>query len=378
MVVLTDEQQMIVDSATQLAENEFSTTPGDRDGEIPWDNIKALADAGFIGANFDLEYGGGGFSEFETILLIDAVGRVCPETAFFVHTQSLVAPRVIHDFGSDAAKEKYLPSIVDGSSAIAIAISEPNAGSDIGSMTTCIEERDGELVLNGEKTWVSNVPAATAAVVWTKFPEGLGAVVIDLDTPGVEIGEHFTNMADHTQTQFFLNDVVVPTENILIRGRDRFSELLQNLNWERLGNAMVSNTIAACALDAAVEYAQDRQQFDQPIADFQGIEWKLADMVSELEISRAMTYQTAGNALEQGGYPDQMSASIAKVNAANMVEEVTSEALQIHGANGYQQGHALEFLYRFGRANRIAAGTDEMQRNLIASEVKKRGIPTVY
>ena len=242
-------------------------------------------------------------------------------------------------------------------------------------MNTTVEERDGELVLNGEKIWVSSVQDSTAAVVWTKFPEGLGSVLIGFDWDGVEIAEHYTNMAGHTQTQFYMEDVVVPKSHVLVRGKEAFKEQLKALNWERMGSATIALTQAMSALDLAIDYAKNREQFGQPIGDFQGIEWKLADMAKKVHAARALIHQAGQRAHEQGGVPDQFETAIAMLFTAEIAEWVVSEALQIHGANGYQQGHPMEYLYREVRGRRIGAGTDEMQKNQIASLLKKQGLP---
>ena len=377
MIPLSDEQQMVVSSLEQLAEQEFADNAFTWDGEPPMENVELLAEQGFLGINIAEEYGGGGMGEFEAMLTIEAVGRVCPDTAEYLYNQQMVAPRAIEMFGSEAVKERYLPGVTAGEKSIAVAISEPEAGSDVGSMSTTVEERDGELVLNGEKIWVSHIEQADAAVVWAKFPEGLGSLVLDLDSAGIEIAQHYTNMADHVQTQFYMEDIVIPEENVLTRGKEGFKNQLKALNWERLGSATLSNAIAGCAIDHALEYAQQREQFGQPIGDYQGIEWKLADMVKQLEGSRALTYRAAVNAHEQGRIPDRLDASIAKLTSGEMVEAVVSEALQIHGANGYQREHPLEYLYRLARGRRLAAGTDEIQKNTIADVLKRDGLPSL-
>jgi alkylation response protein AidB-like acyl-CoA dehydrogenase len=377
MLALSSEQEMLVSSLEDLAREEFAEDAFEWAGEPPWPNIELLADRGYLGINVDEAYGGGGMSEFEAMLTIEAVGRVCPDTAEFLYNQQMVAPRAIEMFGTEAAKERYLPPVTGGEDAIAIAISEPEAGSDVGAMNTRVEddEATGDLVVTGEKIWVSNVRHASAAVVWAKFSEGLGAFVLEFDWEGVEVQEHYTNMAGHNQTHFYMEDVTVPEENVLARGRDGFKRVLRALNWERVGSATLANSFARCAVDEALEYAGDREQFGQPIGEFQGMEWKLADMVKELEASRTLTYRAALNAREAGEAPDRLETSLAKLYSGEMVERVTSEALQIHGANGYQQGHPLEYLYRQARGRRLAAGTDEVQKNQIASALKDGGLP---
>jgi alkylation response protein AidB-like acyl-CoA dehydrogenase len=375
MLDLSPEQEMLVSSLEDIAENEFSDDAFSWSGAPPWKNVELLGDRGFLGINIAEEYGGGGMSELNAMLSIEAVGKVCPDTAEFLYNQQMVAPRAIEMFGSEAAKERYLPPVTAGEDSIAIAISEPEAGSDVGSMGTRVTEGGDDLVIDGEKIWVSNVEHSNAAVVWTKFPEGLGSVVVEFDWDGVEVEQHYTNMAEHQQSHFLMNEVTVPQENVLTRGEEGFKQQLQALNWERLGSATLANSWARCALDKALGYAKQRTQFDQPIADFQGIEWKLADMTKELEASRALTYRAARKAQYTERIPNRLEASLAKLYASETTEQVVSEALQIHGANGYQRGHALEYLYRIARGRRLAAGTDEVQKNQIAAELKRSGIP---
>ncbi|SEH18187.1 Acyl-CoA dehydrogenase [Natronorubrum sediminis] len=375
MISLSPEQEMLVSSLEDLAEREFTDKAFEWDGP-PWENVELLAEQGFLGINIAEEYGGGGMTEFDAVLTIEAVGRVCPDTAEFLYNQQMVAPRAIEMFASEEAKERYLPPVLDGEDAIAIAISEPEAGSDVGSMRTHVEEdEDGTLVLNGEKIWVSHVEQSSAAVVWTKFPEGLGSVIVDFDAEGVDVEQHYANMAEQHQTHFRMENVAVPEENVLTRGKDGFKNQLQALNWERLGSATVANAWARCALDKALDYVQTREQFDQQIGDFQGVEWMLAEMTKELEASRALTHRAAVRAHNRGEAPDRLDSSLAKLYAGQMVEEVTSTSLQLHGANGYQQGHPLEYLYRLARGRRLAAGTDEIQKNQIAAAVKRNGLP---
>lgn len=377
MLSLSAEQRMIVDSLSELAETEFTDDAFEWDGETPWRNVELLADRGFLGINIDEEYGGGGLSELEAILSIEVVGAVCPDTAQFLYEQQMVGPRAIEMFGTETVKERYLEPVTAGESAIAIGISEPEAGSDVKSMNTTVREEGGELVMNGEKTWVSRVRESDAAVVWTHFDEGLGTVVLDLDADGVEVQQHFTNMAGHEQTHFYIEDVVIPEENVLTRGSDGFKQQLKALNWERLGSSALANAFARNALEKALEYSEDRVQFDQSIGEFQGIEWKLADATKRLQASRALTYSAGQSAIDAGRTPDRLETAVAKLYASEMVETVVSESLQVHGANGYQRGHPLEYLHRLARGRRIAAGTDEIQKNQIAAALRRDGVPEV-
>jgi alkylation response protein AidB-like acyl-CoA dehydrogenase len=375
MLALSDEQRMILETVRELAEQNFAEKACTWRHEAPWENIELLANQGFLGLNFDEKYGGGGMTELEALLVVEIVSRVCPDTGMFLNAQQLIAPRAVASFGTKAAKERYLPPVLNGEDAIAISISEPGAGSDVQAMKTTARPDGNGYVINGEKTWVSDVPYCSSSVVWVKFPdEGLGSVLVDFDAPGVEIQQHFTNMAGHTQTQFYMKDVYIPEENVLTRGEGSFKQQLVSLNWERLGNAAMITGKMAFAIDRALEYAKDREQFDQSISDFQGIEWKLADMVKQYKAAQAITHEAARGAVARDRTPRRLEASVATLYASEIAERVVSEAVQIHGANAYQQGHPLEYLYRTIRGWRIGAGTDEIQKNQIAAVVKRDGL----
>jgi alkylation response protein AidB-like acyl-CoA dehydrogenase len=378
MLTLTQEQQMLVDTVSDLAESEFADDAYTWDG-IPWENVQTLADYGFMGLNFDEDYGGGGMTEFEVMLVVEAIGQVCPDTSEFFMGQHMIAPRSIDMFGSDVAKERYLPPIIDGELNMAVAMSEPGAGSDLKNMVTTVEEADdGTLVLNGEKMWMTNGPESDSTVVWAKFPEGFGLVIIDMDQDGVEVNQHYTNMAGDRQTHFFMNDVEVDEDLVLIRGEEAFKEQLKALNWERLGSSIQITALARNALDQAISYTEDRVQFDQSLNEFQGVEWKLANMTKEFLAARTLTYTAAQTAVEQDRIPDPLMTTVAKLHTAEAADMIVDEALQLHGANGYQQGHPLEYLYRFVRGHRIAGGTDEIMQNQIAKWVKRDGLPSIY
>ena len=376
MVSFTPEQQAFTEEAERVAET-FAETAYTWQGDLPWENMRALAEADLLCPSVEASYGGQGMSDLAAICLVDAVGRVCPDTGWFTYTQSTVAPRAIDLFGSEAVKERYLPAVTSGEGHVSIAISEPDAGSDVGSMDTTVEEGPGGLVCSGEKTWVGGVPFSDAAVTWVKFPEGLGSIVLDLTDPGVSVVEEHTNMAGYSQTHFRIDDVPVPEENVLTRGKEAFKEQLVSLNWERLGSAVCATAWATAGLAYALDYAQEREQFDQAIADFQGMEWKLAEMYRQVETAASAVYGAAAGAEGHETPPDRLRTSVAKLHCSATAERVVSEALQTVGARAYQQGHPIEYLYRLTRGRRIAAGTDEVMKNTIAGALKEDGVPPV-
>jgi alkylation response protein AidB-like acyl-CoA dehydrogenase len=374
--MLSSKQQAFAEDVEKVAEG-FNDDAYTWNGDPPWKNLQRLAEAGVYCPSISEKYGGQGMSDLASMLLIEAVSRECPDTGWFVYNQCAIAPRAIDLFGSESVKNEYLPSVTSGESYISIAISEPDAGSDVSSMNTQVQKEDNKFVCNGEKTWVGGVPFADAAVTWVKFPEGLGSVVLPLNDSGITVEQTYTNMVGYNQTHFSINDVVIPEENILTRGEQGFKQQLISLNWERLGSSALTLGWAEAGLEHALSYANEREQFGQQLNEFQGIEWKLAEMYRRIETAAAVVYQSAAGADGGNHAPSRLHTSVAKLHSSQIVEKVVSEALQTVGARAYQQGHPLEYLYRFARSRRIAAGTDEMQLNTIARALESEGVPTV-
>lgn len=370
---LTEEQQLVYQTASDIATEEFEEMAFTWENEFPARNQNVLADQGLLGIGLPMEYGGGGYSPVEVLVAQEAIGRVCPDTAHILSRSSMGPPRVIAELGSEYLKEKYLPDVCAGETILSIAISEPEAGSDAGNMQTNIEYDGDELVLNGSKMWVTKAEQCSAFLVYARFPDdNIGAIVVDKDTHGLSLDDGTTNMAGHVQNALYFDDCRVPEEQILVHEKEAFKELMIEFNVERCHNAMMCIACGLNAFDKALTYAQEREQFGQPIGDFQGIEWKLADMAIELEAARLLIYRAAANARDSD--PSRLETSIAKVKANEVGQMVVDEALQIHGAMGYMQESPLEYMYRWVRGWKIAGGTVEVQRNGIASYLKKYGL----
>ncbi|MFB6156977.1 MAG: acyl-CoA dehydrogenase family protein [Haloferacaceae archaeon] len=371
---LSEEQRLLVDTARRIAENELADDAFTWEGEYPMDNAAVLADAGLLGIAISEAYGGGGMTPVEALLVQEEVGRVCPDTAHLITHTAMGAPRAIDILGSDALREKYLPGICAGEYVMAIAISETEAGSAASEMRTSAEVEDGDVVLNGSKMWVSHPTEAAAYLVYARFPEGIGAVVVDADAPGLELAETYTNMYGGTQGELLFDDCRVDEEQVLIRGEDAFKTLLRTFNVERCHNAMMCVSMARNAFEKALDYAQEREQFGQPIGEYQAVGHKLADMATNVEAARLLVLNAAAADRHDGdGLPSRLRTSAAKVFANEMAEDVVSDALQIHGANGYMKGHPVEYLYRKVRGRKLAGGTVEIHRNGIVDALFKHG-----
>ena len=372
---LSDEQRLIYDTASEIAKDKFADDAFTWEEEFPEANQQILADQELLGIGLPMEYGGGGYSVVEVLLAQEAVGRVCPDTAHILSRSSMGPPRVIAELGNDFLKEKYLTDVCSGDQIISIALSESEAGTDASNIQTTAERNGDELIINGSKMWVTKSQQAGAFLVYARFPDGnIGAVVVDKDIDGVSLDDGWVNMAGHVQNEIYFDDCVIPEEQILAHGKDSFKQLLTEFNVERCHNAMMCVSCGLNAFDMALEHAQNRVQFDQPIADFQEIEWKLADMAIELESARLLIYRAAANA--QHSNPSRLETSIAKVKANEAAQDAIDEAVQIHGALGYMKGSPVEYLYRWVRGWKIAGGTVEIQRDSIAGQLKKYGLAT--
>ncbi len=370
---LTEAQRDLKEFAAELAAEAFADRAFTWAGDLPFENRDRLAEEGLLGLALPERYGGGGGTVVDVILAQEAVGRVCPDTAHVLSRSSMGPPRVIAKLGSEALKERYLPPVCAGETTMSVAISEPGAGSDAGAMTTRASVDGDTVTLDGEKRWVGKAEEAGAFLVWARFDDDdVGAVVVDTDAPGFSLGEARVNMAGHPQHDLHLDGCELPREQVLAHGDESFRALLTEFNVERCHNAMMCVACGLRAFDEAMAYATDREQFGQQISDFQGIEWKLADVATRLEAARLLIYRAADSAVR--AEPSRLETSMAKVLANEAGQEAVDEALQICGARGYQQGHPVEYLYRWVRGWKIAGGTVEVQRNGIARELKKHGL----
>lgn len=370
---LTETERLLQRSARRLAERELADDAFTWEGEYPWPSAEKLAEAGLLGIAISEEYGGGGLEPIHVLLVQEAVGRVCPDSAHVVSKSSMGAPRAIDTLGSDFLREQCLPPVCAGESVLSIAISEAEAGSAAGEMTTSAEDADDGVVVNGRKLWVTQADVADAFLVYVRFPEGVGAVVVDRDTPGFSEGERYVNMAGEAQSELVFDDCHLSDEQVLVRGEDAFVTLLKTFNVERCHNAMICVSMARNAFERTLEYTRSRRQFGHPIAEFQAVRHKLADMAIQLETARLAVFYAAATAASEEGLPTRAQTSIAKVYANEVGERVLTEALQLHGANGYMRGHPIEYMYRKVRGWKIAGGTVEVHRNGIADVLLSKG-----
>lgn len=372
---LDDNQVILQNQAQKLAREVFKDRAArwDQNAEVPWDNIKLLAEQGYLGLLVPEQYGGSGGTIMDLVLVLEQFGWACVSTTMYAFSSNVHANR-INQLGSDEHRAKYLPGIAKGDILPSHAMSEPQAGSDANRMRTSATRDGDHYVVNGTKCWISRAAVAHIVLVDVVFKDGekgeKGLLVIERGTPGFEIGK-VESMMGHRgspSTELLFNNCRVPVANRMAHGD--FSASLMSMSLSRCCNAAIALGAAQRAYEEAVEYVQQREAFGKRLADFQGLRWTIADMAVKLDAARLLIYRAATNATE--GFPSETEAAIAKTFANEAAMAVVSDAMQLFGANGYSTSYPLERIYRDVRGFAIAGGTTHIQRNLIARNVLGR------
>jgi butyryl-CoA dehydrogenase len=376
---LTDEQRMIQDMARKFASEELAPVAAQLDelynDELFLNNIKKIAELGCVGLNIKPEYGGTGAGVVAFSLAITELARACASTAVTVSVTNMVG-EVIQAIGNEEQKQKYLPRLCSGEFAAGgFGLTEPSAGSDPSRMKTRAVLDGDEYVLNGNKVYITSGTWAGVFVVWAvsdveaKPGKGISCFLVDAGTPGLTVGKPETKMgqkASHTNTLFF-EDCRIPKENLLGELNDGFRVAVGELAGGRIGIGSLALGIGLAAMDYARQYLTEREQFGQPIANFQGLQFMLADRYTELEAARLLIMQAAWDK-EQGKYFGK-AASMAKLFASEKANDACYTALQMLGGNGYIQEYPLERLSRDVRITTIYEGSSEIQRVIISRDL---------
>ncbi|MBN2385060.1 acyl-CoA dehydrogenase family protein [bacterium] len=369
----SEEHIMFRDMVHDFAMNELKPIAGqlDREARFPVEIISKMKDLGLLGINTPEQYGGSGLDELGLILAIEELAKVCASTAITIAVHHSVVQNPIKVFGTEEQKNTYLRALASGEYLGAFALTEPNAGSDAASIAmTAVRDADSYL-LNGTKTFITNGGVAglvlVAAVTAKRdSKKEISLFLVERDTPGFQVGKKEDKMglrASNTVELIFEN-CRVPASNMLGREGEGLKILLSTLSISRIGVAAQSLGLARAALGAALSYAQERQQFNQPLAHFQAIQFMVADMATEIEAAALLTYRAA--VLKDQGKRVDKESSMAKLFASEMVQRVVSSALQIHGGYGYIKEYDVERFYRDARVMSIYEGTSEIQRIVIS------------
>jgi alkylation response protein AidB-like acyl-CoA dehydrogenase len=377
---LTEEQKMIQAMVRDFAREVILPTAAERDrtGEFPAEHLKQMGELGIMGMNVPPEYNGAGVDTVSYSLAMQEVAYACASTAVIMSVHNSVACGPIYLFGSDYLKETYLKPLATGEKIGSFALTEPGAGSDPSSQKAKAI-RDGDTyIINGNKMFItsgknSDLTVVTAFTDREKKHRGISAFVVEKGTPGFSPGKEENKMGLRASdtVELIFEDCRIPAENLLGQEGDGFIIAMTSLDGGRIGIASQSVGLAQACLDAGISYAKERIQFGRPISQFQGIRWMIADMATQIEAARLLTFNAA--AMKDRGENFTQAASMAKLFASEMANKVAYQALQIHGGYGYIKEYPVERYYRDARVLTIYEGTSEIQRKVIANHVIGRG-----
>jgi alkylation response protein AidB-like acyl-CoA dehydrogenase len=348
----------------------------DEDQEFPSELIGKLGELGFMGMTLPEEFGGAGLTDLEMIVIIEELARVDPSVALTVASHNSLCSGHLALFASVEQKKKYLPDLAAGRKLGAWALTEPGSGSDSGGMRSLAVRQGPDWILNGSKTFITQGSVGSVAVVLavtdpSMGKKGISAFILEKGMKGFHAGKKENKLgmrASDTSTLTFDN-VRIPGGNLIGIEGEGFKQALRVLDGGRIGIAALSVGIAQGALDASLRYAKERKQFGKSIAEFQAIQWKLADMATEITAARLLTQRAA--ALNAGGEPFALAASQAKYYASEVAVRATGEAVQIHGGYGFTKDYPVEKLYRDVKLMTIGEGTSEVQKMIIARHLLK-------
>jgi alkylation response protein AidB-like acyl-CoA dehydrogenase len=356
--------------APKAAEWEVNRTP------VPIEERRYLGSLGFLGITLPERFGGAGAPLLDALAVVEELAKECRPAAFQVFEANTGPAAVVNLLGTEEQRKRFLPAIIRGDSTMAVAISEPDAGSAATDLTTRAKYSGGSYTLNGVKRWISNGGEADHYLVYTRLSDepgakGVGALVVEASRPGVSFGtqEKLMGFRGIPSADIIFDDVKVPEENLLV-APGGFRKLFTAFSIERLGNATMSLAIAQAALDRTVTYVQERRQFGKPLIEFQAVQMTLADMVLQVEAARHLIHRAADHA--GTGLPVPYEVSVAKCTANEMAKRVTDLAMQLHGGNGYTEEYGIERLHRDAHGWALAGGTPTMQRIRIVSELLGR------
>lgn len=375
---LTEEHEMIRKMVRDFAKNEVAPSAAERDEEESFDReiFNKMAELGLTGIPWPEEYGGIGSDYLAYCIAVEELSRVCASTGVTLSAHTSLAGWPIYKFGSEEQKQKYLKPMAQGEKIGAYGLTEPGSGSDAGGMKTTARLEGEHYVLNGSKIFITNGGVADIYVVFaltdpTEKQRGTTAFIVEADFEGFSVGkkEKKLGIRSSPTTEIIFDNCKVPVENVLGHVGEGFKIAMMTLDGGRNGIAAQAVGIAQGALDASIEYAKERHQFGKPIALQQGIGFKLADMATNIEASRLLTYQAAW--LESAGLPYGKESAMSKLMAGDTAMKVTSEAVQIFGGYGYTKDYPVERFMRDAKITQIYEGTQEIQRLVISRMLTK-------
>jgi butyryl-CoA dehydrogenase len=373
---LTSEQQMFQKIIREFCEKELKPIASKIDQEeyFPFDFYKKAGKMGLMGMTVPQEFGGAGIDKVSYMIALEEISRFCGSTGLTVEAHNTLGCGYIYEYGSDEQRKKYLPKYTNGEGFVALAITEPNAGSDVaGLQTTAVLDKD-EWVINGTKQFITSGDIAGVTIVMAKTDKekgvkGISAFLVEKDTKGFKVGqlEDKLGLRGSRTAELIFEDCRVPKENILGEKNKGFYGVMDTLDRGRTAVGAMSVGIARGALEDSLEYANQRQQFGRPIGKFQAIRWMIADMATEIDAARLLVHRAAF--LEDQGLPYSKEAAMAKLFASEIAMRATNKAIQIFGGYGYTREYPVERYFRDVKLCQIGEGTSEVQRIVISKRL---------
>ncbi len=371
---LDDVQTLVRDTARRFAQEEVAPLAAEMDKTATFrmELVKQMGELGFMGVAIPEQYGGGGMDYRCYSIVVEELSAVCASTGVVVSAHSSLCCDPIYRFGTEEQKKKYLVPLASGQMLGCLGLTEPQAGTDAGAVRTTAVLDGDEWVLNGTKIFITNGGQAGVAVVIASTDRsakhrGLSAFIVPADAPGYKVAkeEHKLGIRASSTAELVFEDCRIPKENLLGRPGEGFKIAMQTLDGGRIGIASQAVGIARGAMEQAIAYAKERKQFGQPIANFQAIQWKLADMATEIDAARLLTWRAAWMK-DQGFKNYSREAAMAKLFASDVAMKATREAVQVFGGYGYIDEYPVERYYRDAKITEIYEGTSEVQRMVIS------------
>ncbi|MEM7534901.1 MAG: acyl-CoA dehydrogenase family protein [Chloroflexota bacterium] len=379
---LSKQQQQLVAQTREFALAEIApyAAKWDADEHIPRSQIQKYADASYFGMTIPTQYGGRGLSTLDAVLVIEEVARHCGISGRLIVDHNFGAAITILNFGTEEQRQRVLPTVCSGETLMSIGMTEPEAGSALTDLTTTATADGDDYILNGQKHWITGAGEREYTLVYARFgdvpgPKGVGAILVHGDMAGFDFTARIPSLGVRGVQEGVLTfeNMRVPRANLVVPPGSAFGNLMSAYNGQRVGASAVALGISQGAFDFAKDYADNRQQFGKRITDFQAMQFKLADMAIELDAARFLIYRAASNA--KSAITDRYESSVAKVYVSEMAIRVTSEAIQLCGAQGYSRKLPVERMFRDVRCFTLAGGSAEIQRIGIATKILGRSLP---
>nr|MDO8081064.1 acyl-CoA dehydrogenase [Candidatus Freyarchaeota archaeon] len=377
---LTEEQKLIRSTVREFAETVLAPKAREMDekAEFPWNETKKMAEQGYLGAQIPKEYGGSELDSVSYAILIEEISRVVCGIGLTLQIHNSACAQPIVQFGNEKQKKRFLPRLAKGEIIGAFALTEPGAGSDAQALRTTATPKGDEYILNGSKIFITSGPVAGVALVFAITPSAeeakrkpISAFLVEKGTPGFSAGakENKMGMRAAINSELMFDECRIPKENLLGKEGDGFKIAMTILDSARIGASAQAVGLSQAALEEAFKYSQERQQFNRPIAQFQAVQFMIADMATQIEAARLLTYKAAF--LKDKGARFTKEVAMAKLYSSKICTQVVSNAVQIHGGYGYMKDYPVERYYRDAKVLEIYEGTSEVQRMVIAGQLIK-------